>query len=74
VTATVRKNSTGQEVTVRAGYLVAVDGADSGVRQALRVRVSGPGILNRQIGIYFEAPTKRARGVAIGSGGHRPAG
>ena len=56
VTATVRKNSTGQEMTVRAGYLVAADGADSSVRQALGVAAPGPGILSRQIGIYVEAP------------------
>ena len=59
VTATIRKNSTGQEMTVRAAYLVAADGADSGVRQALQVAALGPGILSRQIGIYFEAPLGR---------------
>jgi len=56
VTATVRRHSTGQELTVQAGYLVAADGADSGVRQALGVAAPGPGILNQQVGIYFEAP------------------
>ena len=56
VTATVHKSSTGQELTVQAGYLVAADGADSGVRQALGVAAVGPGVLNQQIGIYFEAP------------------
>ena len=56
VTATVRRQSTGQELTVQAGYLVAADGADSGVRQALGVAAPGPGILNQQVGIYFEAP------------------
>ena len=56
VIATLRNNSTGQEMTVQSGYLVAADGADSGVRQALQVAAPGPGILNRQVGIYFEAP------------------
>jgi putative polyketide hydroxylase len=56
VTATIRKNSTGQEMTVQGCYLVAADGADSSVRQALQVAAPGPGILNRQIGIYVEAP------------------
>jgi len=56
VTAAVRNNSTGQEMTVQAAYLVAADGADSGVRQALQVAALGPGILNQQIGIYVEAP------------------
>ena len=56
VTATVRENGTGQEMTVRAAYLVAADGATSGVRQALGVASTGPGILSQQISIYFEAP------------------
>jgi len=56
VTAAVRKHSTGQEMTVQAGYLVAADGADGGVRQAVGIAAPGPGILNQQIGIYFEAP------------------
>lgn len=56
VTAAVRKNGTGQEMTVQAAYLVAADEADSGVRQALGVASRGPGLLNQQISIYFEAP------------------
>jgi putative polyketide hydroxylase len=56
VTATVREIGTGREMTVRAAYLVAADGAPSGVREALGVARRGPGILSQQVSIYFDAP------------------
>ena len=55
VTARVRDRKTDEEIIVRAQYLVAADGAESAVRQALGASTSGPGVLNQQIGIYAKA-------------------
>jgi putative polyketide hydroxylase len=55
VVATVRDRKADQELVVRAKYLVAADGAESGVRKALGASVFGPGVLNKQIGIYARA-------------------
>jgi putative polyketide hydroxylase len=55
VTATIRDRSNGSTGTVRAQYLVAADGAKSGVRQHLGVGRHGAGSIYHAISIIFEA-------------------
>jgi 2-polyprenyl-6-methoxyphenol hydroxylase-like FAD-dependent oxidoreductase len=59
LTATVRERTSGENITIRASYLVGADGAQGRVREALGVPVSGLGVLSQQIGIYFEAALGR---------------
>ena len=56
VSVVVRERSTGEERTVRAGYLVGADGAHSTVRSLLGIVMDGPGHLNEQLTVLFEAP------------------
>lgn len=53
--ATVVERTTGEETTVRAGWVIAADGAQSLVRSMLRTRMVGPGALFHRMGIYFRA-------------------
>jgi 2-polyprenyl-6-methoxyphenol hydroxylase-like FAD-dependent oxidoreductase len=64
VTATLRERA-GREYRVRARYLVAADGANSGVRDALGIGRSGQGLLSVQRSILFRAPLEKylAHGV-----------
>lgn len=55
VTATIRDRTTGAEHTLTADYLLAADGANSPVRQALGVPTSGRGCLGHFLNVYFEA-------------------
>lgn len=57
VTATLADQSSGFSQTVRAGYLVAADGAHSRVRDQLGIPVRGQGELDEHyLYIYFRAP------------------
>lgn len=55
VTAVVR-DAAGGEVELRAQYLVAADGARSGVREALGIGSKGPGTLQTVRSVLFRAP------------------
>lgn len=56
VTATVRRRLDGSEYRIDADYLVAADGADSGIRNSLRIARTGQGLLSVQRSILFRAP------------------
>lgn len=56
VTATLRRRTDGSEYRIRAQYLVAADGAASGVRRALGIERTGEGLLSVQRSIMFRAP------------------
>ncbi|WP_329132234.1 FAD-dependent monooxygenase [Streptomyces sp. NBC_01476] len=55
VTAVVRSRETGEERTVRAGYLIAADGPRSPVRERLGIAMTGPGDLFHNVSITFRA-------------------
>jgi putative polyketide hydroxylase len=66
VTAVLRDRRTGIERTLRAGYLIAADGANSKIRQRLGIDVDGPGVLYHTITAMVEAdltPALRGRRV-----------
>jgi putative polyketide hydroxylase len=56
VTVTLRERAGGAERLVRADWLVGADGAHSRVRSGLGVAMDGPGHLNEQLTVLFEAP------------------
>ena len=56
VSAVIRHRDTGVTETVRARYLIAADGARSGVREKLGIPLLGRGIFSNSITIYFRAP------------------
>jgi putative polyketide hydroxylase len=56
VTVVLRERATGACRTVRAGHLVGADGAHSRVRSLLGIAMDGPGHLNEQLTVLFEAP------------------
>jgi 2-polyprenyl-6-methoxyphenol hydroxylase-like FAD-dependent oxidoreductase len=63
VTATIIDRATEEETTVRAPYMIAADGARSGVREALGVPMSGRGSLGHLLNILFRADlTEMVRG------------
>jgi 2-polyprenyl-6-methoxyphenol hydroxylase-like FAD-dependent oxidoreductase len=55
VTVTARDVDTGAEITQRAGYLLAADGAHSVVRDTLGIPFEGRGTFSNSITIYFTA-------------------
>ena len=55
VTAVLRSREDESEETVRAGYLVAADGAHSLVRERSGIEMTGRGVLARCVTIYFRA-------------------
>ena len=59
VTAYLRHRETGETQTVRANYMIAADGAGSGIRQALNATTEGAGSLGKLLNIYFEADLTR---------------
>jgi len=68
VTAIVRNRDTGKTTTVRARYMVAADGARSGVRERLRIHMAGHGTFSKSITIYFRAnvePLMRDRNLTV---------
>ncbi|MFF3567843.1 FAD-dependent oxidoreductase [Nocardia jiangxiensis] len=56
VTAVLRRRDDGHEYTLRARYVVAADGGDSGVRTELGIERHGVGPLSVQRSILFRAP------------------
>ncbi len=56
VTAVIRHRDSGATETVRARYMLAADGARSGVREKLGIQLLGRGIFSNSITIYFRAP------------------
>jgi 2-polyprenyl-6-methoxyphenol hydroxylase-like FAD-dependent oxidoreductase len=58
VTATIRPRDGGSERTVRAGYVLAADGAHSPVRQRLGIASLGHGSFSDSITIYFRADVR----------------
>lgn len=55
VTATIVDRASGAQRTVRANYMLAADGANSRIREALGVPVSGSGSLGFLLNILFHA-------------------
>jgi 2-polyprenyl-6-methoxyphenol hydroxylase-like FAD-dependent oxidoreductase len=55
VTAVIRDRDSAKTSTVRALYAVAADGAHSGVREQLGIRMDGHGTFSKSITIYFRA-------------------
>ena len=60
VSALIRERTTGKEQRVRARYLIAADGANSQVRQALGIAAQGPGTIAHVITVSFEADLHEA--------------
>lgn len=56
VTATLRRRSDGSQYRINADYLIAADGADSGIRNSLGITRTGRGLLSVQRSILFRAP------------------
>jgi putative polyketide hydroxylase len=56
VTVALRDRATGERRTVRSGYVIGADGAHSQVRSLLGIAMDGPGHLNEQLTVLFEAP------------------
>jgi 2-polyprenyl-6-methoxyphenol hydroxylase-like FAD-dependent oxidoreductase len=55
VAAVIRHRDTGATETVRARYMIAADGAHSGVRQRLGIPMTGRGAFSKSVTIYFRA-------------------
>lgn len=55
ITATIRDRSSGTSRRVRAQFLIAADGNDSGIRQHLGIDRHGPGSLGHYMSMIFEA-------------------
>jgi putative polyketide hydroxylase len=60
VNAIIRDRANGREHRVRARYLVAADGNQSGIRKALGIGVQGPGTLAHQMNMLFRADLRSA--------------
>jgi putative polyketide hydroxylase len=62
VTALLRDRRDGAERTVRAGYLIAADGANSPIRERLGIGTDGPGVLFNTVTTMIEADLRPALG------------
>ncbi len=60
VTAALRDMQSGEESTIAADYLVGCDGAESSVRQALGIAMSGSPALSFNLNIFFVSESLRA--------------
>ena len=56
ITAWVREKASGREYRIQAPYMIAADGSNSQVRQALGIGRSGPGHLQTMRSVLFRAP------------------
>jgi putative polyketide hydroxylase len=56
VTATLLERASGEESTVRAGWVIAADGNDSGVRHSLGIGREGQADMGHFINVFFRAP------------------
>jgi putative polyketide hydroxylase len=59
VTAVVSDRRTGERTSMRAKYLIAADGARSGIRERLGIRRSGRDFPSHQLNIYFRADLEK---------------
>ena len=67
VTATLRHRETGREHAIRAAYVIAADGASSGIRAWLGIESNGPGVLFETVTAMADADLRAAvRGRRIG--------
>lgn len=55
VRSVLRDRATGEEVTIRSGYLLAADGASSAVRRSLDIEMVGPASIQDFVAIHFLA-------------------
>ncbi|HEY2958475.1 MAG TPA: FAD-dependent monooxygenase [Actinomycetota bacterium] len=62
ITAVLRDRRDGAERTVRAGYLIAADGANSPIRERLGIGTDGPGVLFNTVTTMIEADLRPALG------------
>src|SRR5437588_10138764 len=68
VTAVIRERDTNKTCAVRAAYMVAADGAHSGVRERLEIPMRGRGTFANSVTIYFRAniaPLLRGRSLSV---------
>ena len=68
ITAVIGDRESGQRQTVRAAYLVAADGAHSGIRSRLGIAMQGRGTFSKSVTIYFRAdvaPLLRGRNLSV---------
>jgi 2-polyprenyl-6-methoxyphenol hydroxylase-like FAD-dependent oxidoreductase len=68
VTAVLKERDSGNTRTVRATFMIAADGAHSGVRKRLGIGVSGRGTFSRSVTIYFRgdvAPLLAGRNLSV---------
>lgn len=68
VTARLRHRDSGEITSVRARYLVAADGAHSGIRDGLGIAMRGRGTFSHSVTIYFRAevgPLLAGRNLSI---------
>src|SRR5206468_9820475 len=68
VTAVIRDRESGKTDTVRAAYMLAADGAHSGVRERLGIEMHGHGTFSKSVTIYFRAniaPLLRGRNLSV---------
>jgi len=68
VEAVIRHRDTGETDSVHAQYMVAADGAHSGVRETLGIRMQGRGVFSRSVTIYFRADVSsllRGRNLSV---------
>ncbi|UNB55830.1 FAD-dependent oxidoreductase [Mycolicibacterium sp. YH-1] len=56
VTVTLRRRADGSEYHIKADYLIAADGANSSIRDRLRIGRTGRGLLSVRRSILFRAP------------------
>lgn len=63
VLASVLDTATGTRRHVRARYLIAADGAASGIRRQLGIRMQGPGDVGQRVSIWFRADLTRWTGT-----------
>jgi 2-polyprenyl-6-methoxyphenol hydroxylase-like FAD-dependent oxidoreductase len=61
--ATVVEQASGRHVDVRARWMIAADGARSGIRQQLRIAMNGPDDLGQQTMIAFRADLSALTGL-----------
>jgi putative polyketide hydroxylase len=60
--------ATGEQIIVRADYLIAADGAGGSIRETLGIDMNGPGALSYAVSILFEADltaVMRGRGFVL---------
>ncbi|WP_274648692.1 FAD-dependent oxidoreductase [Paenibacillus humicola] len=59
VTAVILDRASGERSTVRSRYMIAADGAKSGIRESLGISMEGRGAHGNHINIYFQADLRQ---------------